>query len=112
MADQTKEYTKELVRLSRKDRIPISYQKLTFTGAVDVPTIPAGTTYMYITIESATLTGAVGRWLDTGETPTAGANGHFISHGDRFDVVGAVAVNQFKIIADSGSHSAHITFYK
>lgn len=111
-SDQNKSYTSELVYLNKKYLVANGYEKLTVTGAVDAPaSIPTGTTYMLIAVESATTSGVVMRYLETGAVPTT-TDGMPLEHLTRFDVTGSQNVQNFKVIAVSGSHTLHIQYYR
>lgn len=92
----------------------IGYQKLTVTGGTAQSlTIPTGTTYCEIRVESATTSGVVMRYTLLGATtPPTTTDGMALSHLDFFDITGGTNVQNFRVIAVSGSHEIHVQYYK
>lgn len=106
--------TQQIVRTQRPQNVvACGYQLLTVTGAADAFTVPSGACYAECRVESATLTGFIIRYLNlgVGTLPTT-TDGMPLSHGDVFDLTGSDAVNNFRAIAISGSHSIHVQFFK
>lgn len=105
-----------IIRTQRPQNVvACGYQKLTVTGAsAQAFTVPsASVSYAEVRVESATTDAYVVRYLNLGATtlPTT-TDGLPLSNGDVFDLTGADAVNNFRVIAVSGSHTLHIQFYK
>lgn len=111
MADQSKDYLKELLQLTRSNLKAFSYQKLTVAGSVVSLTVPTGARYALCIVESSISTPAI-RYLETGGTPTA-TDGMVRSNLDSFDIQGAENLTNFKAIqVAAGTHTIHVQYYK
>lgn len=114
----TPEETKQLLRTQRPDSLATcGYQNLTVTGAsIQQLTVPAGTKYAEIKVESATTTGYIMRYVTyknaTPATLPTTTDGMPLTYGDFFDLNNSDAVSEFRVIAISGSHQLHIQYYK
>jgi len=108
--------TKQIIGLltARKGLVACGYQKLTVTGAnAQSLTVPTGTLYAEIRVESATTTGIIMRYLLLGATtPPTTTDGMALTYMDLFDVNTGDNVANFRVIAVSGSHTLHIQYYK
>ena len=115
LIDEIKILVRELIRITRKERECIGYETLTVTGvnAQQLASIPADATYMEIRVESATTTGVIMRYKLLGNTnlPTT-TQGMALTYLDLFDVNGRPNLENFRIIAVSGSHTIHVQYYK
>lgn len=92
----------------------LGYQKLTVTGGTaQALTVPSGTVYAEIAVESATTTGTIIRYLNLGAAtlPTT-TNGMPLAHGTVFDLNNGDQVVDFRCIAVSGSHTLHIQYFR
>lgn len=111
MADQTKDYLKDLLKLTRANLNACGYQKLTVAGSVVSLTIPdPDSKYALIVVQSSITTPAI-RYLEF-NTPTA-TDGIPRSDLDAFDVQGYQNLINFKAIqVGAGTHTLHIQYYK
>ncbi len=110
MADQSKDYLKELLQLTRYNMIACGYQKLTVDGTVKSLTIPTGARYALCVLQSSITTPAI-RYLEYG-TPSA-TDGIPRSDLDAFDIQGAQNLANFKVTqVGAGTHTLHIQYYK
>ena len=106
-----------LSSLSNRDLIASGYEKITVTGltaqTLDLTTSGKGlgATYAEIRVESATTTGVIMRYLITDTDPTT-TDGMALSYLDLYDIKNKVNLQQFKIIAVSGSHTIHVQYYQ
>ncbi len=90
------------------------YQKLTVTGAsAQALTVPDGTRYAFLAVESVTTTGTIMRYLNLGATtlPTT-TDGLPLEHGTKFDLSTSDDINNFRVIATSLTHTLHVEYYK
>jgi len=90
------------------------YQKLTVTGGTAQSlTVPTGSLYAKIRVESATTTGIIMRYLMLGtSTPPTTTDGMALVYLDLLDITNGDDVANFRVIAVSGSHTLHIQYYK
>jgi len=111
--NQSKSYLSDLLKLGNNSFKAIGYENLSVNSAsVFTPTIPTGTKYMEIRVESSVTATVAMRYLITGGTPTA-ANGMALNHLDLFDITDAQNIQNFKVIrTGAGTHNLHITYYK
>lgn len=110
MGDQSKEYLKELLQITRYNLVACGYQKLTVAGTAVSLTIPTGARYALVVVQSSIATPAI-RYLEYG-TPTA-TDGIPRSDLDAFDIQGAQNLANFKAIqVGAGTHTLHIQYYK
>lgn len=110
MGDQSKEYLKELLQITRYNLVACGYQKLTVAGTAVSLTIPTGARYALVVVQSSIATPAI-RYLEYG-TPTA-TDGIPRSDLDAFDIQGAQNLANFKAIqVGAGAHTLHIQYYK
>jgi len=104
-----------LVRTNQPENVvACGFQKLTVTGAsAQALTVPVGTKYAEISVESATTTGFIMRYLCLGATtlPTT-TDGMPLAHGTVFDLNSSDAVERFRVIAVSSTHQLNIQYYK
>lgn len=109
-ADQSKQYLKDLLALTRANLVACGYEKLTVAGTAVSLTIPTEAKYALIVVQSSITTPAI-RYLEYG-TPTA-TDGIPRSDLDAFDVQGYQNLLNFKAIQVSGgTHTLHIQYYK
>jgi hypothetical protein len=102
------------LELTKQPMTACGYQQLTVTGAsAQALTVPSGTTYCEIRVESATTSGVIMRYTLLGATtePTTAA-GMPLVYLDLFDINGGDNVVNFRVIAVSGSHTLNIQYYK
>lgn len=106
---------KELIKITKKERVAIGYEKLVVTGgtAQGLVSIPNDVNYMKIRVESATTTGIIVRYnlLGTSKAPTV-TDGMALSYLDLFDVVGKPNIINFRVIAVSATHTLHVQYFK
>lgn len=109
-ADQSKQYLKELIGLTRANLNACGYQKLTVAGTAVQLTIPAESKYALIIVQSSITTPAI-RYLEYG-VPTA-TDGIPRSDLDAFDIQGSQNLANFSAIqVSAGTHTLHIQYYK
>lgn len=109
-SDQSKNYLKELIQLTRYNLVACGYEKLTVAGAAVSLTVPAEAKYALIVVQSSIVTPAI-RYLEYG-TPTA-TDGIPRSDLDAFDIQGYQNLINFKAIqVGAGTHTLHIQYYK
>lgn len=104
-----------LVRTNQPENVAAcGYQQLTVTGGTAQSlTVPSGARYAEVSVESATLTGFIMRYLCLGDTtPPTTTAGMPLAYGTVFDLGTSDAVNRFRVIAVSGSHTLNIQYYK
>lgn len=107
--------TTEIVRAIRFNPtlVAFGYQKLTVTGATaQALTVPTGAIYAEISVESATTSGIIMRYLMISGTNPTTTDGMPLSYLTLFDITNGDNVANFKVIAVSGSHTLHIQYYK
>ena len=110
MADQTKDYIKDLLKLTRYNLVACGYEKLTVAGAAVSLTVPTEAKYALIVLQSSIATPAI-RYLEY-STPTA-TDGIPRSDLDAFDIHGYQNLINFKAIqVGAGTHTLHIQYYK
>ena len=100
--------------LAGKTRVGVGYQQLTVTGAsAQSLTVPATANYAEITVESATTSGYVVRYLKQGSTtlPTTTV-GVPLANGTVFDIDSGTLLADFRVIAITGSHTLNIEYFK
>lgn len=104
-----------IIRTNMPDNVvACGYQKLTVTGAnAQSLTVPSGSKYAELSVESATTTGFIIRFLNLGAAtlPTT-TDGMPLAHGTVFDLSTSDSINNFRVIAISGSHTLHIQYFK
>jgi hypothetical protein len=114
-SDQSKSFLSELLKLNKRDKIAIGYEKLSVTGvsAQSLASIPADANYMEIRVESATTTGVIMRYnlLGNSNLPTT-TDGMGLTYLDLFDVSGRNNIINFRVIAVSSTHTIHIQYFK
>lgn len=113
MADQSKNYLQELIKLSKYNLQAIGYQKLTVNGTAAALTVPAIAKYAIMKLESAD-SGLAARYLELGDItlPTT-TEGIALTSLDVFDVTGFVNLINFRIIRiQSGTSNLFIQYYK
>lgn len=114
MADQTKEYIKELVRLTKYNLTAIGYEKLTVDGTVkSLASIPATAKYAEVTLESGA-TGVAVRYLELGGSGTQPSTTAGIGKSDldMWDVHGQHNLVNFRITqAQAGTHNIYVQYY-
>lgn len=111
--------TNILVRTNQPPNIQaIGYEKLAVTdAAIEMLTVPSGTKYCEIVVESSTTTGFVVRYLnfknaEPATLPSA-TDGLPIAHGTVFDISNSDAIANFRAIGITGlSATLHIQYYK
>lgn len=112
--DQTKEYLKELIRITKKDLTAVGYQQLTVTGGSPQSlTVPTDASYCEIRVVSATTSGVIMYYnLLNGVTAPTTSSGMPLTYLDLFDIKGNVNLNAFRVIAVSGTHTLNIQYFK
>ncbi len=111
--DQSKEYLKQLLQLTRYNLVACGYQKLTVAGTAVQLTVPTDTRYAIVVVQSSITTPAI-RYLELGggTLPTA-TDGIPRSELDAFDIQGAQNLANFRAIqVGAGTHTLHIQYYK
>lgn len=97
-----------------KEYVANGYEALDFsTAGAKAFTVPAGTSYAEVKIESSVTSGIIGRRLNMGTTtlPTSSV-GISVVHMDYFDIIGYDAIQRFRIIlTQAGTHIAHVQYY-
>lgn len=111
--NQSKSYLSKLVRHSDNGFKAFSYEKLSVSSAaVFTPTVPTGTKYMEIRVESSVTASVPLRYLITGANPTS-TDGMALNHLDLLDITDAQNIQNFKVIrTTAGTHTLHIQYYK
>jgi hypothetical protein len=114
MGDQIKQYTKELVNLTRKTVTAFYYEKISVDGTVKSLTVPDGATYAEIQLDS-TATGAAIRvlMLGTAGTQPSTTDGLGYRDGTFWDVTGYQNLLNFRVTrAQAGTHTLYIQYFK
>ena len=111
--NQSKSYLSELVKYAKNSFKAFAYENLSISSAaVFTPTIPTGTKYAEIVLESSVTATVPIRYRIDGGTPTS-ANGMPLNHLDRFDISDFANINNFKVIrTGAGTYNLHITYYR
>lgn len=110
--NQSKSYLELLVRQGNNSPKNIGYQKLTVDGTVDILTIPSGSTFCQIRLESSVTSGITIRYRMDGTDPTS-TDGMGLSHLESIAVFDAENMTKFKAIqAVGGVHILHILYFK
>lgn len=114
--DTTKSLVRELVQINRYNLLACGYEKLDVStaGAKSLANIPANARYMEIRLESTVTSGVALRYLLLGDTtlPTS-TNGMMISNYTLYDIVGTPNLINFRVIlAQAGTHTLHVQYYK
>lgn len=102
----------QILQALRNDYRAFAKQTLTVTTSVLGLTVPAGTKYCFIQVESTNTSDAIRYWLD-GSSPTASL-GFFRANGDAFDITEAENINNFKVIKGTGGGTTYLIcqYYK
>lgn len=115
-SDQNKQYTSELVRLSNKNLIALSYQKLNVgvDDSVKALMVPIEAKYAEISVESSNVTTIPMRYLILGDkTPPTTTDGLALRDNTFFDITGYPNLINFRIIRTGADTSVlHIQYYK
>lgn len=111
--NQSKSYLSKILRHDTNAFKAFSYQNLSISSAaVFTPSIPDGTKYMEIRVESSVTASVPLRYLITGGNPTS-TDGMALNHLDLLDITDAQNIQNFKVIrTGAGTHNLHITYYK
>lgn len=111
--NQSKSYLSELVKLAKNSFKAFSYQNLSISSAaVFALTVPDGTKYAELVLESSVTATVPIRYKIDGGVPTT-TDGMPLNHLDRFDITDAANVNNFKVIrTGAGTYNLHITYYR
>lgn len=113
-SDQSKQYTSELVNLTKKNLVACGYENLAVGGtAVSLANLPAEAQYALIVVESTIATSAI-RYLELGsKTLPTSTVGIPRSNGDAFDVTGYTNLTNFRAIQlSAGTHNLCVQYYK
>jgi len=111
--NQSKSYLSELVKYAKNSFKAFAYENLSISSAsVFTPTIPTGTKYAEIVLESSVTATVPIRYRIDGGLPTS-VNGMPLNHLDRFDITDFANINNFKVIrTGAGTYNLHITYYR
>lgn len=110
--NQSKSYLSDLVKIALNGFKAFAYQKLTINGTAAKLTVPDGTKYAEIRLESTVTTSIPVRYLITGGVPTA-TDGMAMNSLDLFDITDYANIINFSAIqTGAGTHTLHITYYK
>ena len=104
-----------IIRSLNPNLVGIGYEKLAVTDAVAVAlTVPTGTKYCEIMVESATTTGFVVNYLNSnGPAVPTQTEGIPVTHGTLFDIQNSDGVSNFRARCRAGlSATLHIQYYK
>ena len=110
--NQSKSYLSKILRAHLNSFKAFDYQKLSITGTAAALTVPTGTKYAEIRLESTVTSSVPVRYLITGDVPTS-TDGMALNHLDLFDLTDYQNIINFKAIqTGAGTHTLHITYYK
>lgn len=112
--NQTKSYAELQLKAALNGFKAFGYQQLTVNGTVANLTIPDGTKYALMSVESD-ITTTCARYLEFGGTVVAvsAGVGMPVSHGTVFDVTDFANLVGFQIIQEAaGTHKLNIQYYK
>ncbi len=114
-SDQNKNYTSELVKLSKKNLIAVAYENVevdSTTGGI-ILNPPIDVNYALLVLESD-VDGTAIRYLETGpKFPVTTVNGIPRSNLDVFDIQGYQNIINFRAIqAQAGTHNLQVQYYK
>jgi hypothetical protein len=110
--DQSKEYLRQLVRISENSPQAIGYEKLTVNGtSATLASIPTDANFALMIIES-TISSVSVRYREDGGAPTA-TDGMSRSNTEAWEILSRQNINNFKVIETAaGTHTLHVTYYK
>jgi len=111
LTDNSKTYLRELVRQGLNDLEAFGYQKIVVDGTVQSLTIPTDAKIAVMSLVS-TITSGPAVWVRYDANPATGGGQPFYN-GDRWNVVDAKNLVNFKITQDSaGTHTLYIEYYR
>jgi len=110
--NQSKSYLSDILRSHKNGFKAFSYQKLTIDGTAKALTVPDGTKYAELRLESTVVASVPVRYLITGGTPTS-TDGMALNNLELFDITDYQNIINFKAIqTGAGTHTLHIQYYR
>ena len=103
---------KKLAQIASNGFKAFSYQQLTVTGTLSNLTVPEGSRYALIVVESDIST-ICARYLETGQTTVSSGIGMPLLNGTVFDIEDMQNLTSFQVIQEAaGTHKLNIQYYK
>lgn len=112
--NQSKSYLSDLVQFALNGFKSIGYQQLTLSSSVQNLTVPVGTRYVQIIVESS-ITSTCGRYLCFGGSNTVVSSGIGmpIRDGMFIDIVDFTNISNFQVIEETtGTHKINVQYFK
>jgi hypothetical protein len=111
LTDNSKTYLRELVRQGLNDLEAFALEKVTVNNTVKTLTVPADAKVAVMSLVS-TITSGPAIWVRYDADPVSGIGSPFYNT-DRFNVVDAKNLTNFKVIQDSaGTHTLYVEYYR
>jgi len=111
-SDISKEFLRILVQNAKNSFKAFAYEKLSIGAVASSLTVPSGTKYAEIRLESSVTSSVPVRYLLTGVAPTT-TDGMALNNLDLFDITDYQNIINFKAIqTTAGTHTLHVTYYK